>query len=216
MTLPSPHYRHDSTDGLSEDITDYLDQEYWHTIPYRDVQHPKLLVVFSGGNAMGKSTLSRRIAERFQALVIENDAVKRTLLARYPELERDQLNPLVWKYTSRLYDRLSSLTPNGLVVRDGVIDWYYDRILPGFIERGYEIFIIAFELSEAKSIELIRKRGDTPTFRVDRAMELLEDHAIHMRRFRAVYHPDVILTDDTIFDHSLVMDALAEKLASMS
>lgn len=216
MNQLSRHYLEDSVDGLPDEIKQYLDERYLRNLPNQDIAHPKLLVVFSGGNAVGKTTIAQKIQERFQALVIENDAIKRCLLEKYPDMQRAELNPLVWKYTMNLYAHLDEWAQNGLVVRDGVIDWYYDRILPVFRERGYEFFIIEFNISRAASIELIKKRGDTPTFRAERALEILGDHEVHQKRFRSEYQPDVMLTDDTVFDHDVVLTKLADKLISMS
>jgi predicted kinase len=190
---------------------DYLSQ-----LPNLDRRNPKILVVFSGGNAVGKSTISNKIAAKFEGLVLENDAVKRTLLKRDPNLERPALNELTWQYTTDLYKRLDTLTPNGLIVRDGIIDWYFERILPVFEQAGYALFIIAFDLSRKKSIELIHARGDTPTVKETRLYELLDQHADHTRRFRTAYTPDITLTDDTVFDHDAVLAALGEKLARLA
>lgn len=130
-----------------------------------------------------------------------------------PDIDRlAELNPLIWKYTLDLYARLDSLTPNGLIIRDGVIDWYYDRILPIFQRHGYKLFIIGYDLSREKSLELIRSRGDTPTVKEERLYLLLQDHEIHQKRFRQEYTPDIMLDDDTVFDHDQVIDVLRQHL----
>jgi predicted kinase len=212
----SPHYRNDDPRIVDPATKAYLDEHYLGNLKNLDVPNPKLLVVFSGGNAVGKSTLAAKIQERFGAVVLENDELKRWIKQVEPDIDRDKLNPLVWQYTMQLYEKLGSLSKNGLIVRDGVIDWYYDRILPVFLNQGYELFIIAFDLSDEKLHELIKARGDTPTLLESRAYELLEDHEIHQKRFRALYAADVTYTDDTLFDSDLVLNALAERLEGMS
>jgi cytidylate kinase len=216
MATPlSPNYRHDDDQGLDPDLRTYLDQAYLQQLPHLATVNPKLLVVFSGGNAMGKSTISQKISQQFGGLVIENDAIKRCLLQRYPGLERVPLSQLTWQYTMDLYRRLPQVTPNGLVVRDGVIDWYFDRILPVFEQAGYALFIIGFDISRPKATELILRRGNTSTTQADRLQVLLDDHAIHNKRFRSLYTPDVMLDDQTIFNQDLVLDALRAKLKSL-
>lgn len=216
MTQLSPHYRNDSSKGLSEELKAYLDKNFWQKLPYLDVPHPRLVVVFSGGNGVGKSTLSARIQTDLQAIVLENDNIKMSLLERYPELDRDQLNVLTWQYSMDLYGRLTQLTPNGLVVRDGVIDWYYDRILPVFKAQGYALFVIAYELSRQKRIELIKQRGDKPTIKVDRFVKLLTDHDIHIARFRNAYTPDIILTENNLFEYDHIITKLRERLRELN
>jgi thymidylate kinase len=210
MPQLSPHYKNDDPTQLDQDTKNYLDKEYLGKLDNIHQPNPKLLVVFSGGNAMGKSTLSKKIGDRLEALVLENDAIKRCLLQRTPSLGMEELNQLTWSYTMDLYQRLEHITPNGFIVRDGIIDWYYDRILPVFQKAGYPLFIIGFDVTRQKAIELIKRRGDTPTIKEERFYKILDDHEIHMRRFRKLYKPDITLTDATIFNHDRVLNSLAD------
>lgn len=114
-----------------------------------------------------------------------------------------------------LYERLDKITPNALIVRDGVIDWYFDRILPMFEDAGYELFIIGFNVSQEMAIKLIRARGDTPTVSEERFYALLKDHKIHIQRFRKIYTPDIIPEDSNLFDHETVSKRLNEKRAAL-
>lgn len=216
MKKLSEHYRSDDITAIDPELCNYLDQEYLPTLQNLDVVHPKILVVFSGGNATGKTTLSNRIGEELGGVVIENDAIKRAILRKLPDIDRlKDLNPLTWNYSMDLYSRLASLTVNGLIVRDGVIDWYYDRILPIFERAGYRIFVVEYVISKERSIELIRVRGDTPTATADRLLLLLEDHAIHQERFRSHYTADVILDEAHVFDHDMVIEKLRDVIAGL-
>ena len=205
----SEHYKYDSEHGLDEGVKQYLDHA---TLKNLDQKNPKVLVVFSGGNAMGKSTISKRIEEQFGGLILENDGIKRCILKRWPAMSRDELNKITWQYSMHLYRHLDEFTGNGLIVRDGVIDWYYDRILPIFAEQKYRLFIIGFDVSRDKAVELIKKRGDTPTVKEERFYQLLDDHAIHTKRFRSAYAPTVVLNDDMLFDHHLVTEKLRQTM----
>lgn len=212
----SPNYRSDAADGLSPEIKKYLDKVYLPTLDNLNRTNPKLLVAFSGGNAVGKSTISQKISEELGGIVLENDAVKLLLLKLNPEFERAELNKMTWQYTMDFYTRLEDITANGLIVRDGVIDWYYDRILPAFEKAGYDLFIVGFDVSRKKTIDLIKNRGDTPTVKEDRFYAIMDGHEIHIKRFRALYKPDITLTDENIFDQKLVLDALEQRLTELT
>lgn len=216
MPKLSPAYREDDTENLPPAIREYLDVHFLRELDNLEVHNPKLVVVFSGGTALGKSTLSARIGTALHAVCLENDAVKTHLLKFDPQISKDNLNTLTWKYTIDLYSRLDDITTNGLIVRDGVIDWYYDRILPIFIQKGYALFIVEFDISKGRQIELIRARGDTPTTSADRLITILDDQAIHQKRFRNLYRPDVILTDESLFDHEIVIEKLRSRLKNLS
>jgi predicted kinase len=65
--------------------------------------HPKLLIVFSGGNAVGKSSLAQKIQTELRGVLLENDVIKLHLLTFNPTLDREQLQLLTWKYTMDVY-----------------------------------------------------------------------------------------------------------------
>lgn len=176
MNNISPRYRNDPIEGLDPVLRDYLDKEFFEKLEYVHEKHPKLLIVFAGGNAVGKSTLSEKLSRELHGLRLENDAVKRVVLCKFPELAMtDELHQITWQYTMNLYNRLDQLSENGLVIRDGVITWYYDRILPIFEQHGYSLFVIGYDLSDEKIRELIKNRGDTATSTEKRFYELIED-----------------------------------------
>ncbi|MFZ1812001.1 MAG: AAA family ATPase [Candidatus Saccharimonadales bacterium] len=216
MRKLSPRYRNDPDVGIDPAIETFLDENYFAHLPNLHVENPKLLVVFAGGSAVGKSTLARKIAEELHGLRLENDGIKRVLLEKYPELKgTDELHHITWQYSMSLYRRLDALTHNGLIIRDGIITWYFDRILPIFESAGYEQFTIAYDLSEEKMRELIRARGDTPTTSEERLYTLIPDQQIHLKRYLEHYQPDITLHDNNVFDHDLVLEKIDKKLAEL-
>ena len=215
MKKLSPHYRTDPSTGVPTEVRDFLDKHFLARLENLHVIHPKLLVVFSGANGVGKSHLARRIQTELKALVLENDNIKLSLNAMIPDIDHDERNRLTWQYRMDLYRRLPSLTPNGLVVRDGVIDWYYDRILPVFERNGYQLFVVGFDVSEEKRLELMRLRGDKPTAKVDRLEKLFVDQNIHIARFRSGHQADAVLTDTNLFDYEPVIRLLRARLDAL-
>lgn len=213
MNKISPLYRNDAEEGIDPALRDYLDKEFFQKLANIDETNPKILVVFAGGNAVGKSTLSAKIAEELHGIWLENDAVKRALLTIKPELAMtDELHNITWRYTMDLYRRLDTVTHNGLVIRDGIITWYYDRILPIFEARGYKIFVVGYDLSEEKMRQLIAARGDTATSTMKRFYQLITDQKIHLKRFFNLYNADIVLDDASVFDHEKVVKALKEAI----
>lgn len=168
MQQMTQNYRNDDVADLPLDIKEYLDEHYLPQVENLDKQNPKVLVVFSGGNAAGKSHLSQHLKQEL-----------------------------------------------GAVVRDGVIDWYFDRILPVFEQQGYQIFIIGYDVSKERRIELINKRGDKQTISTGRLVNLIEEQNVHIARFREQYTPDIVLTDDNMFDYAPVVAKLREKLTAL-
>ena len=214
MSRISPAYREDTYEGLPADVKQYLDEHFLVNVPNLEAENPKLLVVFSGGNAVGKSSLSQKIARELHGVVLENDAIKLHILELMPNIDREKLQLLTWQYTMNLYERCSDIK-NGLIIRDGVIDWYYDRILPIFKKQGYEVFVIGYDLSKEKLIQLINSRGDKPTVSAKQLISQLDDHEIHQKRFRAIYKPDILLKDENVFNHDMVIGAIRSKIKKL-
>ena len=212
----SDRYKTDEVGIVPSDIKATLDELFWSARPNLHTPNPKILVVFSGTNGIGKSTIAHKIQTELQGLVLENDEVKKILIDKYPELSHRERSLLTWNYTMDLYPKISDLTPNGLIVRDGVIDWYFDRILPVFIEQGFTIFTIAFSVSKEKNIELIMKRGDTATVSTELLINQIDEHQVHIERFRKEYTPDVMLSDQNLFDHDFVLQILQEKINQLN
>lgn len=210
--MKTPTYRNDPDAGLDPALETRLDAEYFSKLPHKKTRNPKVLVVFSGGNAVGKSTISRAIANELHGLVLENDAMKVTIRELLPGLDRDEYNKLTWQYSMSLYRRISQLSDNGLIVRDGVIDWYYDRIIPIFEQQGFRLFIVGFDVSLKKQAELIVARGDTATVAAEKLLELQNEHATHISRFRNNYTPDILITDETLFQTEEVISKLAIRI----
>lgn len=214
MSKLSPAYREDHAEGIDPRLRKHLDESYFQKLPHVTGLNPRLLVVFAGGNGVGKSTLAIKIGDELAGLVLENDAIKRQLLALLPTIAGEKLNTITWQYTMDLYKRLPEITNNGLIVRDGVIHWYFDRILPIFEKQGYELFVVRYEISDELSRQLIADRGDKETVSASRLQELLIDQKIHLKRFKEAVRTDIVLTDETLFDHDRVVTALRQKVAT--
>lgn len=206
----------DTPTDLDPEMREYLDAEYFRTLENLDVRNPKLLVVFAGGNGVGKSTLAEKIARELRGLWIENDAMRRAIMRKRREsMWSPELGRLLWNYAVDLFARLETLTPNGLIVRDAVVMGSYEKVLPWFLARGYELFVVGYDLSDDKMRELIVARGDTEIITVDGQLNLMEANRKNRERFFAEYAADIVLTDETVFDHDVVVEVIRGKLKRM-
>lgn len=215
MDKLSPNYMTKEFKGMPKEIQDEFDKEYFAHLANTNVSNPKLMVTYSGGSAVGKSSLSTALQTALHGVVLENDAVRALIAKLRPELPKDERNILFWQYTMSIYTRMSKLTKNGLIIRDGVVDWYYDRVFPLFEQQGYEIFIVAFDISRQKREQLILRRGDKETVSANRLLEIMDEQDFHIERFRKFRKPDITLHDDDMFDHDKVIAAIKAKLETL-
>ena len=205
--------RNISGEAIDPELRGYLDREFFQKLDNINATNPKVLVVFAGGNAVGKSTLSAKIAKELRGLRFNNDDIRRAIVRKFPELARTQrVNQLLWQYSMDMYDRLESMTSNGLIIRDAIITGSYEKILPQFEVRGYGLFVIGYDLSDEKLKQLIIDRGDTDIVTVQNMLNQLEFHKQNRQRFFGEYSADIMLDDESVFEHDRVIDALRETI----
>ena len=203
--------RNISGEAIDPELRGYLDREFFQKLDNINATNPKVLVVFAGGNAVGKSTLSAKIVKEFQGLRLNNDDIRRAIVRKFPELARTQrVNQLLWQYSMDMYDRLESMTSNGLIIRDAIITGSYEKILPQFEVRGYGLFVIGYDLSDEKLKQLIIDRGDTDIVTVQNMLNQLEFHKQNRQRFFGEYSADIMLDDESVFEHDEVVHTLQE------
>lgn len=89
-----------------------------HKIGFTNLEaaNPPHLILYSGTPGMGKSTLSRALADTFHAAVISSDEAR--LLFRKYDYPRLLLND----YLVFAINKVRTTTPNGLIVLDNTID----------------------------------------------------------------------------------------------
>jgi hypothetical protein len=78
------------------------------------------------------------------------------------------------------------------------------------------LFIVRFELSREKRIELLKARGGKQWISLENFIEMMDLHDMHAARFLSQYTPDVVLTDETVFQYQNVAKALTKKLQSIN
>ncbi len=74
---------------------------------------------------MGKSTLTKKIVDKFNANILENDAVRDILdnfgFSGYSE----EMNPFIKEYMARLIQKIQKDRPNKLIIFDSMCDRKY-------------------------------------------------------------------------------------------
>ncbi len=201
---------------LPDDIRDYLDKNYFEKLPRVRNRNPKLLISFTGGSGVGKSTLSHKIGEDLGALVLETDEIRSIILKRFPNASKEIRDNILRSYGTSMYQRINELTPNGLIVRDGLVDLHHGHLLPLFKDQGFPLFIIGYDISRQKKEKLIRDLGDKDTVTAEALIGIIDEQNTRAKDFQAVYTPDILLHDDDMFDHDKVINAVKKKLESLS
>ena len=140
------------------EVLEKIKEKHYEKIPYRLIDHPKLLICFSWIPASGKTYLSKCIEKRYKGLRITNDDIRgiiKNILTQYPSLYEKRQEILEYY----VYGLLSSPLKNGLVILDSGIDRRYHEISQLAMKYGYKMFLIRILAREETLSTRIKKRS---------------------------------------------------------
>lgn len=143
-------------DENEESVTFYekIFEEHCQRFLYLEKSNPTLLVMFSGTPGMGKTTVAKKLEERFQGLRINADDV-RIILRKYHLRDEKLVNSyLVW-----CMDKLLKISPNHLIILDRSVDRKYDTCVGLAKKYNCETFLIRMQVERGVVEERIRLRG---------------------------------------------------------
>ena len=198
----------------NEKLFQLLDALYIPTLKNVSVQHPRLMVWFSGPPSSGKSRVARAIEEKFQALRLENDAIRILLLEHFPQLSFDERNDATYAYSRHLSDRLLDIALNGFWVIDSSIDRRFADFYAFADTHRFDHLLIAMDIPEEIHREWIVAGGDRPYSTAADYLKRAPQRRQEQQAFLTTHTPDIILGPD--YAMKTVLDAVAAKLDGMA
>lgn len=139
-----------------------------------DVDHPRLLILFSGTPGMGKTTLSLFLEDELQAVRLGADDTRGILRKQYDAMssgESNNYNDTEIGLEEYLYFCLSKLdeeSSNHLVILDRSIDGIEEETLTMADNLKYDTYIIRLECQKSTVIERLCHREEDPSLHLFR------------------------------------------------
>lgn len=136
-----------------------ISRRLFSTLKNTEIQNPQLIISFSGIPGAGKSRLAKQLEERYHAVRVGNDAIRRiifgseALFVSEPDAElllQDYNEHFLRRYPFR----------NRLLIFDKSMDRQYKRFFPIFEELGLEYFIIRLGINKEDAINRILDREE--------------------------------------------------------
>jgi predicted kinase len=190
-----------------------LDKLHVPTLDNLDIEHPRLMVLFSGPPGSGKSTLAKAISSELSGVRLENDAVRILLAANYPELTFDERGKLTYLYGTHLYGNLIKHVKNGLWIIDSSVDRRYEEITEFAHKHQLAVYLIALDIPEGVHRSRIIQGGGRTFSSLANYLRYMPQRRQEQAAFLASHKPDITLGAN--YDLKLVIASIATKLRTL-
>lgn len=190
-----------------------IEKEYFNSLLNLEVQNPRLMILFSGPPGSGKSVLARQIAEKFSAIRLENDELRRLVHAHYPNQSPVQRSEITYKCMGKCWNKLLTESSNGLWVIDASIDRRYKFAFDFANNNSFHKLIIAIRLPEKVNKGRILEREGNSSAHVDAVLKHMAQCRTEQELFLENHNPDMIVSEST--DNEDVLNLVHKKLVNL-
>jgi len=175
-------------------IFEILDRDFYDRIENKDVKNGhRLMVCFSGIPGSGKTTLAKKIEDRYQGVRVTKDDARMLVYQNEEIKDVQDVEDIMDEYMKTLMDRLPKL-PNGLLVVDSSVDRKFDLYKDWAEKNGYKIFLIRLETPSEVITERWSRDKDESTYKW--FMNQLERWTNDFERFGNQAEPDFVWNND--------------------
>lgn len=178
------------------DLVQRLANEYYDSLPNKEVGQPKYVVLFSGVVGSGKSTIARAIEQNLQAVRVSNDEIREHITAVNPTIEPTLRERLKLKIGNEVLERLANET-TGLIIIDASCDRGYDDYRAWAEKHGYRIILLRIDVPRDVIEQRIRERGNQGHRSTQGSLAHMDTWWRQWEAFGREHTPDMIVTTDT-------------------
>ncbi len=129
-----------------------------NNFPYKDKDNKRVAIIYSATSWMWKSTLTKKIYNKFNPNIIENDCIKDILNELWYDWYSENMNIFVKIYVKWLFEEIETKRNNKFIIFDLSCDRKYDLIKSLCDKFDVKLFVIRFSVSLEEAIERVSKR----------------------------------------------------------
>ncbi len=143
---------------LNRELLEKMYTEYVSQLPYKEITQAPFVITFSGVPGMGKSFISQKLSEKYQAVRIRNDDI-RDKLKQMPDIDAKDQERALKEYLFYMLKRYNF--PNRRLILDASIDQSYLQLFPYLEKHSIPFLVIRLDVPREMIVErIIQREGE--------------------------------------------------------
>ncbi len=142
---------------LTEELFQVINSYLFPELKNKNISHPQFIITFSGVPGTGKTSIAKKLEERYRAVRINNDYIRQIITSQNLASSEENAEQLLQEYGFHLLPHLP--LPNKRTVLDKSIDRRYRWFLDTCRNYGFKYFLIRLDISSAdRALRMLGKR----------------------------------------------------------
>jgi predicted kinase len=172
----------------------FIHSEYIKTLKYYSpsILNDKVILTFSGVPGSGKTTLAKRIEDKFKAIRLNNDDIREIILRLNPQFTFPQIQELLYKYLEFFFIEIIKQN-NQFIILDSSIDRTYEKVKGWADDLGFRLIIIRIKSDKELIVKRINERnGKDAHLYLEKMDGWIEDNG----KFNSQVNADLTINSD--------------------
>ncbi len=142
---------------LTEELYQTINSYLFPRLKNKDIPHPQFIITFSGVPGTGKTSIAKKLEDRYRAVRINNDHVRKIITSQGLADSEEEAEQLLQEYGFQLLPHLPF--PNKRTVLDKSMDRRYGWFLDVCHDYDLKYFLIRLNISGIdEALKMLGKR----------------------------------------------------------
>ncbi|NOZ44780.1 MAG: AAA family ATPase [bacterium] len=183
---------------------DEIAERYLLSLNNRDYRHKKIIISFSAIPGSGKTYIAKKIEQKYHALRINTDDIRKIIIDFGIE-DEEMKQAILEDFVYNLFEKKLNKADNGLVILDLSIDRKYREIQDYANNHGRQLFVIRLETKKNLILSRLQQREDK---NLQKFLDDMERYEHDFQNYIENHKPNIIVQDSNEDEISKVFDVI--------